>query len=99
MARGCHRLISEGAELLEAPEQVLSELGLEVPMRTPGDPSQAPPRGSSALLEGLRGETLTAEELAGRLGLPLPPTLALLSELELEDRVVRSPGGLYRLPS
>lgn len=99
MARGCHRLISEGAELLEAPEQVLSELGLEISMPAQGNSSTPPPHGSAALIAGLRGETLTAEELALRLGLPLPPTLALLSELELEDRVVRSPGGLYRLPS
>jgi DNA processing protein len=77
MARGCHRLISEGAELLEGPEQVLMELGLPALNPTDSPGRSALPPGGEALLRGLRGETL--------------------SELELEDRIVRSPGGLFRL--
>jgi DNA processing protein len=90
MARGCHRLLRDGAALVEAPEDLLALLGLEP--RVPAE--EHPP--TNPLLQALTGETLTAEELAGRLGRPLPRLLGELVRLELEGRVVRAPGGLFR---
>ena len=91
MSRGCHRLIREGAELLESPGELLVALGLEPAPAA----SEAPP--ADPLLAALRGETCTADELAARLALPTPEVLARLVELELAGHVVRGPGGLYRL--
>lgn len=92
MARGCHRLIREGAELVQSPAEVLAALAM------PGLPFDEPaPRTADAVLDALDGETLTADELATRLELPLPRLLARLTELELGERVVRAPGGLWRL--
>lgn len=91
MSQGCHRLLREGAELLESPADLLSSLGFE---------STAPrerPRSSHPLLEALRGETLDADELARRLGKNTAETLVALVELELTGAIARGPGGLYRL--
>ncbi|MAB79912.1 MAG: DNA-protecting protein DprA [Planctomycetes bacterium] len=91
MARGCHRLLREGAQLIESPEELMAELGhcrlreVEVPL--PDTP----------LLGALVGETLTAGELAARLEREVSEVLAELVQLELAGGVVRSPGGLYRL--
>lgn len=105
MARGCHRLIREGARLLESPEDVLQELqeaclwspgdpdgGIDIPENTSGTPAQPHP-----ILGALRGETLGVNELCSLLGLPTERVLAELTQLELASAVVRAPGGLYRL--
>jgi len=92
MARGCHRLIREGAELVESPAEVLREVGFpqlafDAPSNHPRDPIEAT----------LIGETLTTDELAVRLGLTASALLPRLTELELQERLVRAPGGLWRL--
>jgi DNA processing protein len=92
MARGCHRLIKEGAQLVEAPEEVAQELG----WASAGPAPDAPRRAESALERALSGETLRADELALRSGRELAEVLTELVELELAGAVVRAPGGLYR---
>ena len=96
MARGCHRLLREGAGLVESPAELLSELGLAAPSNA--DRSTAPPLPpeQAAILTALVGETLTADELATRLGRAAGDVLATLVELELSGHVHRAPGGLYR---
>lgn len=95
MSRGAHRLIREGAFLVEDPAEVLAEL-LGHGRGAATAPEALAPR--SPLEAALRGETLSAEELAERLDLALPEVLVELVQLDLEGRVVRGPGGLYRLP-
>ena len=98
MARGAHRLIREGASLVEDPEEVL----IEVLGSVPGSASEGVPECErapvTAIESALRGETLTADELAEQLELPVQDVLVELVQLDLEARVVRGPGGLYRLP-
>lgn len=89
MARGCHRLLREGAQLVESPEELLAELGL-----APGAPEAAAP--DHALLRALEGETLRPEELARRTRAELPAVLCALVELELAGWVARAPGGGWR---
>jgi len=110
MARGCHRLIREGATLVESPDEVLAELGLAPPNRRNGFSASArastgegeQPTGSTRselaerLLRALVGETWTADELAERLDAEVTGVLTELVELELEGRVARGAGGLYR---
>ena len=97
MARGCHRLLREGASLVEAPEEVLAELGWsgrDSEVRpAPGRPA---PRRLTPLEEALTGETLSADELAALTGREPTEVLTELVELELAGAVVRAPGGLYR---
>ena len=98
MARGCHRLLRDGALLAEDPEDVLRELGLVSSIQAAGHAQE----GEGAIarakwLELLRGETLSADELAVRSGEPLGDLLTQLVELELAGLVARGPGGLWRL--
>lgn len=99
MSRGSHRLIREGAALVESPDEIVSEL---FEGRGPTESGRAgPPPGISSeaarIVTLLEGETLTADEICERAGLPLQPVLAALVELEVLDCVLRAPGGLYRL--
>lgn len=109
MARGCHRLIREGASLAQDPDDVLEELGLAAPRNASGgargthaasgdDPTNL---ASASMLarrafEALLGETLSADELAERLAADVAEVLTELVELELRGAVVRGAGGLYR---
>lgn len=96
MARGTHRLLREGASLVESPQEILSELGLAQD-HTPESKCSRPGPERSPLLAALQGETLTADELAERVGQGIAVVLTELVRLELAERVVRGPGGLYRL--
>jgi len=95
MSRGCHRLLREGARLVEDPEEILVELGLHAG----GSPAGARPERTpdTPLLAQLRGETLTADELACRTRQPLTSVIVELVEAEMSGRVARTPGGLFRL--
>lgn len=96
MSRGTHRLIREGATLVESPEEILTEIGCAQPVSRPvraGNIEDAP----SPLLLALEGETLDAEELAARLSRTLSSVLVELVQRELSGQVIRSPGGLFRL--
>ncbi len=97
MSRGTHRLLREGAALLEDPVEVLEELGLGA---AGAEGRRAPTEDAAEddpLLRALVGETRTADELAALLGAPIDRVLADLVRFELAGRVVRAPGGLYRL--
>jgi DNA processing protein len=93
MSRGAHRLLREGARLVESPEELLVELYPQLETRPEAKPGLA----DSPLEAALRGETLSADELSERLARPVRSVLGELVALEVEGRVVRAPGGLYRL--
>ena len=95
MSRGVHRLLREGAELVEDPEEILASLGLGAP---DGPQGSAPETSGLGLriLEALRGETLPVDQIAARLGRTLAPVLVEIVALEMAGRVDRTPGGLYR---
>jgi len=95
MARGCHRLLREGAHLVEDPEEILAELGLRATSTGAGARAEREP--DTPLLLELRGETLTADELARRTRQPLTAVIVELVEAEMAGRVARTPGGLFRL--
>jgi DNA processing protein len=100
MSRGTHRLIREGAMLVESPEEILQDIlgAAYTPDSSTGAPSGPTPTPSAArILSELRGETLTSDELSRRLSRTLPMVLVDLVELEMSGSVVRAPGGAYRL--
>ncbi len=109
LCRGTHRLLKEGAALVEGPEDVLEALGIEIPgptdpsagaasFRVGGDsPGAPPPEGVAArILAALRGgDPLDADALAAAAGVPAGEARAALVDLELEGRVRVFPGGRY----
>lgn len=90
MARGCLRLLDQGARAVLSPSDVLADLGA----RAEAGEETAPP--SHPIVDALASGPVGAGELARRLDRPLLEVLAQLAELELDDRVARTPGGLYR---
>jgi len=94
MARGCHRLLREGASLLESPDELLEELGLT---SGPHATSPAPRESDHPILRALRGETLNLDELCDRIQRSPGSVLGELVQLELAGELVRAPGGLFRL--
>ncbi len=91
MSRGTHRLLREGALLVESPEELLAEV-----YGGPRPPSRAPRATEAPCVVALRGETLTADELAAQLGREVKEVLVDLVKLELAGELVRCPGGLWR---
>jgi DNA processing protein len=101
MSRGCHRLIREGAELIESPAALIEAVGH--PQLAFGAAEQQPRQTSSPhipdpLLAALDGETLSTDELCEKLGETTASLLPRLAELELAEAIIRSPGSLWRLP-
>ena len=105
LARGCHKLIREGAKLVEEAADVLSELA--IPLREqPLAPHGGMPGGTTSaasaldkeyeiLLDALGFEPASIDALAERTGISGESVASMLLILELEGRVAPHPGGRY----
>ena len=99
MARGPHRLIRDGAKLIETAEDVLEELG-PLPAAATGPAGQVLHRPAELLLNepeklvlaAVTSDGLLIDQVIGACGLPAPQVLATLSVLEMR-RLIRRLGG------
>lgn len=100
LARGCHRLIRDGARLVESAQDVLEELRWTAPAApvAPGAAEgEGPPDGAEAqLLQAMGFDPADMDTLAQRTGRACGPIAAALLELELRGLVERLPGGRYQ---
>lgn len=97
MARGCHRLIRQGAKLVETVDDILEEIGDQVGAwlrdASKAQAADVTAHRHQALLEALGDAPLGLDELVEKLGLGVDSISTALLELELEGRVASAPGG------
>lgn len=109
LARGCHRLLRDGARLVEEPGEVIAALtpaaralGVELATRLAApDAPPAAPRGQrdpdyTRLLNALGHDPATLDELVARTGLSAAAVSSMLLMLELEGATASLPGSRYQ---
>ncbi len=95
VARGCHRLIKQGAKLVETAADVLEELGQFAPPISVPTASE-PPAEAHALLTAISHEPCTFDQIVERSGLPAEQLLPQLLTLELCSEIAVLPGNRYQ---
>lgn len=99
MSHGCHRLIRDGAKLVETVDDILEELGpLASPAKQPDGTEIRHPielqlnEIEQAVIAAIGDETCIIDDVIARSGLPVPRVLSTLSVLEMR-RLVRRVSG------
>ncbi len=92
LARGCHRLIREGAKLVETAADIVTELG---PLT--GHMSQVADDDYTELRQYLGHDPVSIDELEKRSGLTIDQLSSMLLILELHGEVESLSGGRYAL--
>lgn len=105
LSRGCHKLIREGAQLVESAQDVLSEVLNFLPPQTlarvsphPRTPSGGAPaldKEYEILLDALGFEPAGIDVLAARTAIPCESVASMLLILELQGHVKPQAGGRY----
>ena len=94
-AKGCHKLIREGAKLVETAQDVLVELGMgpDAPGAAITERDRA---GETLLLAAMGYDPVSVDDLVARTGATADAVLAELVRLQLDDRVSALPGGAWQ---
>ena len=97
-SRGCHRLIKDGAKLVETADDIVQELRLPAPRVSAAAPPALGETGhrNDPLLDALGHDPVTLDALSARLGWPTAELQARLLEMELDGRLARLPGCLFQ---
>jgi DNA processing protein len=95
-SQGCHRLITEGATLIEGPEALLQSLGVQAAQSAPDALRLAACADQQRVLSALAGGPRPADLLARECGLDRAAFLRALFRLEQAGAVARLPGDLWR---
>jgi DNA processing protein len=100
LARGCHRLIRDGAKLVETAQDILEELApqlraaLETPLeRGGGEGHDELDEDYQCLLAALGDAPSSIDQLVGRSGLTAEAVSSMLLLLELQGHVIATAGG------
>jgi len=94
LSKGCHKLIREGAKLVETAQDILVELGLAAPAADAPASSARTPDGP--LLTALGDDPVGLDTLIERTGMTAETLLAELTELEIAGAVSPVAGGRWQ---
>ncbi|MDX5150974.1 MAG: DNA-processing protein DprA [Acidiferrobacterales bacterium] len=101
LAKGCHRLIKQGAKLVETANDVIEELEpmvgvLRQQVQKQGKQAQAVPPEFAELLDIIGYDPVDINQLVERSGLTAEVISSMLLKMELEGVVETGPGGKYQ---
>jgi len=102
LAKGCHRLIKDGAKLIETAQDVLEELyplaraNLEMQIQSAPPAAATTDNDSHPLLEAMGFDPCRVDDLIARLDLTPAEISAMLIIFELDGRVAALPGGMFQ---
>jgi len=98
LSKGCHRLIREGAKLVDCVDDILDELRWQWHAPVPSSPPANPAANAAAdaLLELMGPDPVALDTLVNLSGLTVDTLSAMLLSLELDGRIATLPGGLYQ---
>lgn len=96
LSKGCHKLIKQGAKLVDDARDILEELGLATAADHRATAVPAPNAETTRLLDCIGFDPCDMDTLALRSGLTAEKLYAILLQLELAGRIASLPGGRFQ---
>ena len=96
LAKGCHRLIRDGAKLVESAQDVLEEIGFARRGAARADDAPVEPAAHADVLNLVGHDPVDLERLVEQSGREPGELVGALLELELAQHVERLPGNRYQ---